>query len=235
MSQTTLQYERIKAFVLSGIEDSTWAPGARLPSENQLASQFSSSRMTANRAIKELEAEGVVERIQGKGTFVAPPRPLQSVLQIQGIDEEVRARGSEYSCRVIHLKATTATVGLGQKFQMSVGSKLFASSILHLENGAPVQLERRWVRPSIWHDFLEQDFSERTPHEYLMGRNPFTRGEHTIEARLPNSRDRRMLEMGPSDACLLIYRRTWVRRTVASYVQLLHPGNRFQLTTSMTR
>jgi len=56
-----LQYKRIKTFILNGISDGDWEAGSRLPSENQLAERFSLSRMTVNRAIKELESERVVE------------------------------------------------------------------------------------------------------------------------------------------------------------------------------
>ncbi len=235
MPAPPLQYERIKRFIQDGIDAGDWESGTRIPSENQLAEQFSLSRMTVNRAIKELEADGVVERVQGKGTFVAPPRPLKSVLQIQGIDAEIRSRGNQYSCRVLSLKATTTNEELSERLQLARGAKVWASSIVHLENGSPLQLEQRWVKPSIWKDYLEQDFTRQTPHSFLMGQSPFTSGQHTIEARIPGARVRKVLEMQADEACLLIHRRTWVGEVVASYVQLFHPGSRFQITTSMNR
>lgn len=235
MAESALQYERIKRFIQQGIDAGDWASGTRIPSENQLAAKFSLSRMTVNRAIKELEADGVVERVQGKGTFVAPPRPLKSVLQIQGIDDEIRARGNQYSCRVLSLKATSANQELSERLQLAKGSQVWASSIVHFENGVPLQLEQRWVKPSIWKDYLKQDFTRQTPHSFLMSQAPFTCGQHTIEARLPGARVRKILEMKDNEACLLIHRRTWVGEKVASYVQLFHPGSRFQITTSMNR
>lgn len=235
MAESALQYQRIKSFIQQGIDAGDWVSGTRIPSENQLAEQFSLSRMTVNRAIKELEADGVVERVQGKGTFVAPPKPLKSVLQIQGIDDEIRARGNQYSCRVLHLKATTANNELSERLQLAQGSQVWASSIVHFENEVPLQLEQRWVKPSIWKDYLDQDFTQQTPHSFLMNQAPFTCGQHTIEARQPNARVRKILDMKDNEACLLIHRRTWVGEMVASYVQLFHPGSRFQITTSMNR
>lgn len=242
MNQPTLQYQRIKTFIVDGIDDGQWKVGARLPSENELASEFSLSRMTVNRALKELEADGVVERVQGKGTFVAPPRPLRSVLKIQGIDDEIRARGNEYRCRVLHLKSVAigkhprgATRHLVEALGIRPGASLFTSTVLHLENEQPIQLEQRWVKPAIWPDYLEQDFTLATPHQYLMAKSPFSRGQHTIEACLPTVKVRNWLQMSESEACLLIHRQTWVGSEPASYVKLYHPGSRFQLTTSLTR
>jgi GntR family histidine utilization transcriptional repressor len=235
MTTSSLQYQKIKTFILAGIDGGDWAEGAKIPSENELASKFSLSRMTVNRAIKELEADGVVNRVQGKGTFVSPPRPLSSVLKIQGIDDEIRARGNQYSCRVVGLRAVKANSELSYQLEIPAGAEIFHSSIVHCENEIPMQLERRWVKPSIWKRFLQQDFTKQTPHAYMMEQVPFSKGEHTIQAQIADARVRRTLKMDEDEACLTIHRRTWVRDSVASFVKLIHPGNRFQLKTQLTK
>ncbi len=48
-------------------------PGSRMPSENEIVRQFGISRMTANRVLSLLAAQGVVTRVAGVGTFVAAP------------------------------------------------------------------------------------------------------------------------------------------------------------------
>jgi len=232
---STLQYQKIKTFILDGISGGQWQSGSRLPSENQLADQFSLSRMTVNRAIKELESAGIVERIQGKGTFVAPPRPLTSVLKIQGIDQEIIARGSVYCCEVVELKSVAAPADVATMLGVEPDAELFYSSIIHFENKTPIQLAQRWLLPWLAPEFLGQDFSDKTPHEYLMGVAPFTHGEHTIEACVPEVRIRRRLELAMDEPALLIHRRTWVKKKIGTYVKLYHPGNRFQITTQMSR
>ena len=224
-----LQYERIKIHIREGIRAGMWSVGAQIPSENELAKEFSSSRMTANRAIKELTAEGLLERIQGKGTFVAASPSLQSVLKIQGIDQEVRARGNDYSSRVLELGTTVSDRCLAHAFGIPMGVKLFSSRILHFEESIPIQLEERWVNPKLVPRYIEQDFRKCTPHDYLMSIAPLTRGVHTIEACLPELRVARSLKMEKGAPCLLIYRQTWVDQTVASYAKLYHPGSIYQL------
>lgn len=232
---STLQYQRIKSYILGGISDGQWTSGALLPSENQLAERFSLSRMTVNRAIKELESDGVVERIRGKGTFVAPPKPLTSVLKIQGIDQEIIARGSEYCCEVAALRSVKATAELAAQLEVGKDSELFHSCIIHFENGKAIQYAQRWLVPWLAPEFLDQDFSDKTPHEYLMGIAPFTHGEHRIEACMPGARIRNRLSLSPVEPALLIHRRTWVDESVATYVRLYHPGNRFQITSQLSR
>ena len=191
--------------------------------------------MTVNRAIKELESDGIVERIQGKGTFVAPPKPLTSVLKIQGIDNEIIARGSVYNCEVLALKAVPAPVDVAEALGVKKGLEVFHSSIVHFENDTPIQLSQRWLLQWLAPEFLQQDFSNKTPHEYLMGIAPFTHGEHTIEACMPGARIRCRLSLGDNEPALLIHRRTWVLEKMATYVKLYHPGNRFQITTHISR
>ena len=191
--------------------------------------------MTVNRAIKELESDGVVERVQGRGTFVAPPKPLTSVLKIQGIDKEIIARGGVYNCDIVALKAVSAPVDVAERLEVERETELYFSSIVHFENETPIQFAQRWLMPWLAPDFLNQDFCDMTPHEYLMGVAPFTHGEHTIEACMPGSRIRKRLDLKVEEPALLIHRRTWVNDRIATYVKLYHPGNRFQITTEISR
>lgn len=233
MSQSALHYERVKSYILSGIHAGDWCVGAKIPSENELANQFSFSRMTVNRAVKELEHEGFLERIQGKGTFVSQPRPLHSVLEIRSIAEEIRARGNDYTCRVIKLERDTRNVNIRSEMQLPDRAKLFYSSVVHLENSVPVQLEQRWVNPAIAPSYLKQNFLQLTPHDYLMSVAMFTHAQHRIEATLPSGQTRRTLKMESGEPCLLIHRQTWIDKTVATFAHLHHPGSRFQISSEM--
>jgi GntR family transcriptional regulator, histidine utilization repressor len=229
-----LQYERIKDHIRRGIAAGTWQAGSQIPSENELARTFSMSRMTANRAIKELEAEGLLERVQGKGTFVTSERSLQSVLRIQGIDAEIRARGNEHTLKLLNREAVRPARSITEAFGLPVGSRIFFSRVLHFENEIPMQLEERWVHPKVAPRYLLQEFAQRTPHDYLMSVAPLTRGVHTIEACLPEGRVARWLKMQDGEPCLLLYRQTWVDETVASLAKLYHPGTRYQLRADWT-
>ena len=129
-----------------------------------------------------------VERIRGKGTFVAPPKPLTSVLKIQGIDQEITARGNEYRCEVVTLKSVKATAEVASLLEVKRDTEVFHSCLVHFEDETPIQLALRWLMPWLAPKYLQQDFCEITPHEYLMSIAPFTHGEHRIEACMPGAR-----------------------------------------------
>jgi GntR family transcriptional regulator, arabinose operon transcriptional repressor len=64
-------YEQLYRFVLGEIETGHFAPGARVPSEKELAEQFRVSRITSKRALEKLAHDGLIERARGRGSFVA--------------------------------------------------------------------------------------------------------------------------------------------------------------------
>lgn len=67
-------YRRVRDYLTHAISEGAFAPGVRLPTERQLAEQFGVGRAVARRALAELEAEGMIRRHVGRGTFVAPAR-----------------------------------------------------------------------------------------------------------------------------------------------------------------
>jgi DNA-binding LacI/PurR family transcriptional regulator len=74
MSKRTPLYKQIRKYVLNNISQNHWKPNDRIPSENELAAQFKVSRITIKNALQELIDEGIIYRIQGKGSFVAANR-----------------------------------------------------------------------------------------------------------------------------------------------------------------
>ena len=76
------QFALIKQYLRGQIDAGIWVVGTRTPSENELASTFSVSRMTARRALQELADEGLLLRKPGMGSFVARPKPVSPQLEI---------------------------------------------------------------------------------------------------------------------------------------------------------
>ena len=76
-----------------------WKEGDLVPSEQALGRQFGASRMTVNRAVRELTAQQVLTRRQGAGTYVAPQKYQATLVEIRNIADEVRARGHLHASR----------------------------------------------------------------------------------------------------------------------------------------
>lgn len=224
------RYLQVKQFILKQISSGTLRAGERVPSENELVRQLDVARMTANRALRELAAEGVLVRIAGVGTFVAERRVHSHPLEVRNIADEIRSRGHEYEAKIVFLGAITATREIGERCGVTAGARLDHSLLIHFEGGAPLQVEDRYVNPTVVAGYLRNDFTRVTPHEFLMQAAPLQRAEHTVRAVIPASRIRRMLKLEASDASLLIRRRTWAGGRIATVADLYHPGSRYELT-----
>jgi len=223
------QYQKMKNHICREIDTGAWQEGHRISSENQLAEQFQVSRMTANRALKELTQEGILTRVPGVGTFVAPQIPQTPLFEIKNIAQEIRARGHTHSAGVVLLDRESASELTALELEIPVGTAVFHSLVIHRENGVPVQLEDRYVNPARAPDYLDQDFTHITPSEYLLSIAPLSEAEHIIEAILPDRATRALLGLKQNEPCLLLHRRTWSGNTLTTTARLIHPGSRYRL------
>ena len=146
MSTTQLPaYEQVKAFVKAQINRGVWRPGDAVPSESALQQQFGVSRMTVNRAMKELAVEGLVTRVQGSGTVVAQLHRISSTLAFRDIHEEILERGHVHSTKVLTVESVRADAALAKILKLRTRAKVFHSVLVHLEDGLPIQFEDRHV------------------------------------------------------------------------------------------
>ncbi|MBB1438956.1 histidine utilization repressor [Shewanella frigidimarina] len=228
------KFAQIKQFILSRIETGEWQENDRVPSENQLTELFACSRMTARRALTELVDSGVLERTQGVGTFVAGLKSQSSLLAIRNIADEIKDRGHGYSVNQLELTQIEASTAVANALGLELGSPVFYSVLVHCEQGLPLQVEERYVNPLLVPDYLQQDFSSHTPHEYLSAVAPLTEAKHTVEAIMANELLQQRLAIAATEPCLQILRRTWSRQGVVSFARLVHPGSKFKLGGHLT-
>lgn len=224
----------IKEHIYQKIESGAWPEYHSVSSENELAEQFNVSRMTARRALQELAEEGLVTRTRGSGTFVAPLKSQSALLTIRNIADEIRMRNHKHHAVVRLLERVLAPNSVASALQLPPDTEVLHSVITHFENGHAVQVEDRYVNPLLVPEYLEQNFLEHTPHEYLCKVTPLTEASHLIEAMMPSKQQLTWLELETSEPCLQIQRRTWCRDGVVSQATLTHPGSRFRLGGHMT-
>ncbi|MDP3223618.1 MAG: GntR family transcriptional regulator, partial [Rubrivivax sp.] len=114
-------YTRIKQHLKDGLAAGRWQPGALMPSEAELVAAFGVSRMTVNRALRELQAEGLVQRTQGVGTFAAELHKVSSTLTINDLHEEIVGRGHQHEAQVHLQRAEPAPAALAAQLGVNAG------------------------------------------------------------------------------------------------------------------
>ena len=222
-------YARVKQAIVQKIRSGAWLPNSKLPSESELLNQLGVSRMTINRALRELTIEGLLVRMQGVGTFVAMPKGTAALFEIHNIAQEIADRGHVHRSDVIVLEEVPAKTSPTLPFALDGIERLFHSVIVHYENEVPVQNEERVVNAQIAPLYLQQDFTRTTAYAYLMDLAPLTGGEHVVEAIHATSAECRLLGIKRNEACLMIRRRTWSAQGVVGCARLVYPGSRYRL------
>jgi len=222
-------YLQLKQAISLQISNGSLQPNQRVPSESELVKSFKISRMTANRALRELSSEGLLVRIQGVGTFVADTKPHSELLEIHNIADEIIGRGHHHSCKQIELIRLKAKPEQALNLGVRTNHEIFKSLLVHYENELPVQYEERYVNAELVPEYMEQDFTKITPHAYLMKVAPLTEGEHLVEAVKPDEYECQLLQIELDEPCLKVNRRTWSGKEIISSSRLLYPGSRYQL------
>lgn len=224
-----LPSEEIKASIRARIAAGGWQPGVRLPSERELVQEFGCARMTVHRALRELEDEGLIERRQGSGSYVAELHPISNLLQVRDIHEEIAERGHAHTTRVCSVEREKADAGIAAAMRLKRGVPVVHVRLVHLENGVPIQFEDRHVNPALAPDLLARDFTQVTPSAVLFQHAPLTEAEQVVEAVLANEEQAALLEVPVGSALLMVSRRTVSQGEVASVARLYHPGTRYRL------
>lgn len=230
----TPAYQKVKQLVRSRIHSGQLRAGDRVPSENELARRLRVSRMTANRALRELADEGLVVRVAGLGSFVADPAQRSHPLEVRNIAEEIRARGNVHSVVVHAHRKLRANGELAASFGLKPGAPVYHSVIVHLENGQPLQVEDRHVNPAVAPGYADIDLQLTTPNAFLIEAAPLQKAEQRVRALMPDPTVRRLLELGRDEPSLVIFRRTWSGGRVASTARLFHAGARYELAGDFT-
>jgi GntR family transcriptional regulator len=138
-------YARIKDTLRARILDGTYAPHSQMPSEYALCAMFDVSRITVRQALGDLQKEGLVFRLHGKGTFVSKPKAFQNVTSLQGFAEAMSAMGHEIVNQLLAFRIVEASSNVAHQLDLPEGTRVAEIHRVRLLDREPVSLELTWV------------------------------------------------------------------------------------------
>ncbi|WP_251152162.1 GntR family transcriptional regulator [Cellulosimicrobium sp. Marseille-Q4280] len=202
--------------------------GDAIPSERTLTETFNVSRMTVRQAVDALVNEGVLERAQGRGTFVAPPR-ADFEMRLTTFGEEARRRGMEPGTRVLETGAAPAPSSVAEALGRPQGSPMHHVVRLRSADGSPMSVEEVWIPCDLAPDLLDDGVP---PSMYgalrERGLAP-TWGEDTISASEATTQEQALLEMRGTRAVLRTVRRTFAGDQPLMYSRSCYRGDRYSV------
>lgn len=196
-------YRQLMERLREDIAAQVYPPHSRIPSETELRQNYQVSRVTVRKALAELTREGLLRRMQGKGTFVCAPRIRQSLRDVNSFHEACRLTGRTPGTRLISARLTAADAQIRADLQLQGEEQCVEVVRLRLADEEPVMLETNcfgpgcaWLLDAPLEDSLYGLLEER-------GLQP-TRGIHEISLCYATAAQARLLGVEAGDALLML-------------------------------
>jgi GntR family transcriptional regulator, histidine utilization repressor len=220
--KVTVTFRDIKDDILGKITRGEWKPGSLIPGEMELAERYGSARATVNRAMRELADEGIIERKRKSGSRVRLSPLRQARFDIPLVRREIEQQGHVYRYALVHSEVSTAPDWLRARLGLTVAGKVRHVICLHFADGAPYQLEDRWINLSLLPKARTADLSEVGPNEWLVSQIPFSEVEISISATSADATQADYLSCAPGDSLLQMERSTRWNEKPVTFVRLVH-------------
>lgn len=225
------RYLEIQRDLQQKIASGAWAPGSRVPSEHELQTQYSCSRMTVNKALSALARAGLVVRKRRSGSFVASPRSEQTILNIHDIQAEIAASGRAYRFEILLRTPRAMSNEDAGRLAVRKSGSVLAMVVRHFAGERPFVVEERLLNLNVVPDAEQEPFKAAPPGTWLLNVVPWTNAEHVIYADIATAHMASLLDIPRKAACLVIERRTWQGENTITWVRLSYPGERHRLTS----
>jgi GntR family transcriptional regulator len=225
-------YIQIFQNLRKAIQDGTYKPGEKLPSENELGQKYSISRITAMGALDELVKARLAYRERGRGTFVAKAF-IGDFSFFSSFSEDMLARGLTPSSHLVSLKIETPDEATAEKLKMPVEEYQCLTRV-RLANNEPVVIQKAYLPLKIYPGIQDQDFNVRYLYEVIRKVYGFKLAwaEAIVEAGAARPDEARLLEVKPGFPVLIIWHLTLDDHYLPlEYVRSVYRSDRFSFST----
>jgi GntR family transcriptional regulator len=209
-------YLKIANGLRSFIQGGVLAQGKCLPPERVLCSQYGVSRMTLRQAYDRLEREGLIECQRGRGTFISISKVQKQEQEMRSFTEEMQARGSRPSSRLLSFKQIKPSVTARDFFNLSSADLAYEIQRLRLSDGVPLALESAQIPCHLCPGLDQYDLSRHSLYRTLEEKYHLilTRCVEEISAMRPTHKQRQLLNLSRNSVVLMVQRKTFSRQEI---------------------
>jgi GntR family transcriptional regulator len=223
-------YSQIREIIRRRVLDGTYAPHSQVPSESQMMEAFGVSRITVRQALADLQREGLIFKVAGKGSFVAKPKAFQSLSRLQGFGEAMSSAGYETFSQVLSAKRVKASEVVARRLQLKPGAAVFEIQRLRHLNREPISVDVSYFRLPLGERLARADLPARDifvilENDYGMH---LTHAELQIEAISADETLARQLRIAEASPLLRIERLTHADEQPVDFEFLYYRGDAFQ-------
>ncbi|WP_062069240.1 GntR family transcriptional regulator [Demequina sediminicola] len=224
---TSHKYLKVRDYLVA-LAAEELAVGDPVPSERALTQRFGVSRMTVRHAIDALVSEGVLEKVQGRGTFVSAPR-MDFEVRLSTFGEQMQRLGLSASTTVLDSGAVAAPAEVAAVLGVSPGAQVHHLRRQRRADGKPMAIEEAWI-PVALAPRLFDDGPPPSLYDALRthGQDPQW-GEETLAADIATREECELLDMSENSAVLRATRRTHGDDGAVMFSRSCFRGDRYQV------
>lgn len=200
-------YFQLKQIIMAEIAAHNLQPGDRFVGDHELCAMYGVSRTVVRQALSELEAEGIIDRVKGRGTFIAHPKVDEGLVRsLTGLYQEVKERGSILHSDVRRIEIVAADDAVAAALQLAPGTPVVVIERLRFVDGEPWVLVITHVPADLAPGLVDEDLTEQSLYQLLESkyRVKITHGKRTVEASVASAALARSLGVSPRDAILIL-------------------------------
>lgn len=152
-------YQQLMDKILDGIERGLYLKGSKIPTEAELSKLYNVSRITVRKALKELADMKILERKQGKGTFVSSLKLQRSIASFIGFSEMCAAQGLKANSKVLKSVIECANEEDRQELGLTEEAKVIVLERILYADGVPVTINiNRFTEDYVF--LLDEDLND---------------------------------------------------------------------------
>lgn len=185
-------------------------PGAKLPSDQELAEEFGCARTTIQRAMHDLVQSGTVNRRRKGGTRITLHPITRTTFDIPITRLEVEGLGKAYSYFLVSREVSEIPRSVASAFGLSDQVEMLHVTALHMADCKPYIYEDRWISQETTPDILDVDLGRESANEWLLLNRPYSDCEVRFLATKARKREAELLETEVNEALFVMERVTWI-------------------------
>jgi GntR family transcriptional regulator len=211
--------------------DETLAAGDQIPSENELVARYHVSRNTVRLAIDSLIKEGVVYRVQGKGTFVSPEHMRYDLQRLVSFTEDMRRRKMKPDTCLLGFSRQTPSSAIASYLALPPDSETYEIKRLRMADGEPMALSTAYMPCSLIPNLTEDNLVSGSVFKIIEGRLRLKIGyaDRILKAASADASQAELLKVEPGFPLMLVEGVTYLNNeTPIEYVIIYYRADRYE-------
>lgn len=232
-------YAQVKEILKDAIRSGYWKANTQLPSEAELCQMFDVSRPVIRQALQDLMHEGLISRRKGKGSFVAPPKIKEGLVQkLTGFYQDMVEQGYVPTTQVLKQALVAANSDVAAHLRIPVNADVIEIVRLRFVNNTPIVLVTSFLPYELCPGMLDENLTHQSLYSLLEEKYGvmIARGRRTIEAVGARLVEARLLDVPENEPLFLLISESFdADGTPIEYYHALHRGDMSRFEVELVR